>query len=217
MLPILKNSADPLRQYRSTPNASYDNCPKEALKDSLLREQNFLCAYCMARITNDTMSIEHWKCQADNRELELSYSNLLAVCNGNEGQPLRKQHCDTRKGSRNLTYNPANSEHHARLRIRYTRLTGKIESEDTAFCLELGGEQRGAEGVLNLNYKQIMNNRLAVIGRVEQELNKLPQNAKKSQIRQLIERWKTVNGRGELPEYAGVAIYFLEKRLARAQ
>ena len=48
-------------------------------------------------------------------------------------------------------------------------------------------------------------------------MNKLPQNAKKSQIRQLIERWKTVNGRGELPEYAGVAIYFLEKRLARAQ
>ena len=217
MLPIHKNSTDPLRQYRSTPNASYDNCPKEALKDSLLREQNFLCAYCMSRITKDTMSIEHWKCQSGNSGLELSYSNLLAVCDGNQGQPPCKQHCDTRKGDLDLTYNPANSEHHARLKIRYAWLTGKIESEDTAFCLELGGEQRGTEGVLNLNYEQIMNNRLAVIGRVEQEMNKLPQNAKKSQIRQLIERWKTANGQGELPEYGGVAIYFLEKRLARAQ
>ena len=92
-----------------------------------------------------------------------------------------------------------------------------MESEDVVFCRELGGEQRGTEGVLNLNFKRIMNNRLAVIRCVEQEMEKLPQNAKKSQVRQLIEHWKTADGQGKLPEYAGVAIYFLEKRLARAQ
>lgn len=217
MLPIHKNPIDPLRQHRSTPNTNYDNCPKDLLKNSLLQEQNFLCAYCMSRITEHTMSIEHWKCRSQHPGLELSYQNLLAVCDGNEGNPPHKQHCDTRKNDSDLMYNPANKGHHERLKIRYLRSTGKIESEDTTFCVELGGTEKGSEGILNLNYQQIMNNRRAVIERVEREMNKLPRDAKEAQIRLLLAAWNKTDAQGKLPEYAGVAIYFLEKRLAKVQ
>lgn len=217
MLPIHKNTADPLREYRSTPNTNYDNCPKEPLKSSLLQEQKFLCAYCMSRITEHTMSIEHWKCRSQYSNLELSYQNLLAVCDGNEGNPPCKQHCDTRKGDSDLMYNPANKDHHARLKIRYLKTSGKIESDDTVFCSELGGTEKGSEGILNLNHQQLMNNRRAVIERVEREMSKLPPEAKKAQIRLLLATWKMADPQGMLPEYAGAAIYFLEKRLARAQ
>ncbi|MFT4302811.1 MAG: hypothetical protein QM579_13795 [Desulfovibrio sp.] len=217
MLPIHKNPEDPLRKHRSTPNTNYDNCPKDLLKNSLLQEQNFLCAYCMSRITEHTMSIEHWKCRSQHPNLELSYQNLLAVCDGNEGNPPCKQHCDTRKGDSDLMYNPANKDHHERLKIRYLRNTGKIESADKAFCIELGDTEKGSEGILNLNHQQIMNNRRAVIASVERAMNKLPHDAKKAQIRALLNAWNSVDAQGMLPEYAGVAIYFLKKRLERAQ
>lgn len=217
MLPIHKNLTDPLREYRSTLNATYEDSPKETLKQNLLQEQKFLCAYCMSRITEKTMSVEHCKCRSSYPDLELSYQNLLAVCDGNEGQPPYKQHCDTRKGNTDLAYNPAAPTHHARLKIRYLRSTGKIESEDAAFCSELGGEKRGTEGVLNLNIEKLRNNRRAVIERVEQRMKRLPPNARKAHIQPLLGRWKTVDSQGMLPEYAGVAIYFFEKRLASAQ
>ena len=31
------------------------------LKESLLKEQGYLCAYCMARIDKDHMKVEHFK------------------------------------------------------------------------------------------------------------------------------------------------------------
>ncbi len=217
MLPIHKHLTDPLREYRSALNATYEDSPKEALKQNLLQEQKFLCAYCMSRITEKTMSVEHWKCRSSYPKLELSYQNLLAVCDGNEGQPPHKQHCDTRKGNTNLAYNPANSTHHARLKIRYLRSTGKIESDDAVFCSELGGEKRGIEGVLNLNLEKLKNNRRAVIKWLERTLKRLPPNARKAQIQPLLGQWNTADSQGMLPEYAGVAIYFLEKRLANAQ
>ena len=217
MLPIHKHLTDPLREYRSTQNATYEDSPKEALRQNLLQEQKFLCAYCMSRITEKTMSVEHWQCRSNYPAQELSYQNLLAVCDGNEGQPPCKQHCDTRKGDKDLAFNPADPTHHARLKIRYLWSTGKIESEDAAFCTELGGEKRGTEGILNLNLEKLKNNRRAVIRRVERTLQSLPSNARKAQIQPLLVRWNTADSQGMLPEYAGVAIYFLEKRLAKAQ
>ena len=163
------------------------------------------------------MHIEHWKCQSQHPELELSYQNILAVCSRNRSNPPHKQHCDTRKGDLDLMYNPADTTHHARLKIHYRKHTGKIESEDTVFCAELGGTARDTEGVLNLNHEQIMNNRRAVIELVEREIGKLPSNASKAHIRPLLDRWLTINSQGMLPAYAGVAMYFIEKRLAKAQ
>ena len=42
--------------------AAFDSLPKEEIRQCLLEEQHYLCAYCMRRIENDGLrtSIEHW-------------------------------------------------------------------------------------------------------------------------------------------------------------
>lgn len=56
-----------LTEYRNQPGAVWDGENFTPIKDqirlSLLREQRFLCCYCMSRIDEDTMKIEHWHSQ----------------------------------------------------------------------------------------------------------------------------------------------------------
>ena len=75
------------------------------------------------------MKIEHWRCRSRFPELDLQYRNLLGACRGNMGQPVRLQHCDTRKGEAELKWNPADPVHHIETRIRY-ETDGSIRSED---------------------------------------------------------------------------------------
>ena len=80
------------------PQAHFDDMPpdiKSTLRQSLLEEQGYLCAYCMSKI-RDKVKIEHY--EPRNTQNELDYSNLLAVCTGNsEGDSFKHQHCDTKK------------------------------------------------------------------------------------------------------------------------
>lgn len=233
MLPIHKKNVDPLCDFKRIPDVTFsDNrLPKKELKQSLLDEQGHLCAYCMSRITNDNMSVEHWKPQhpkpisgeltkeqkEQNRLLSLNYANMLAVCDGNEGESKNKQHCDTRKGNMSLKYNPSQKEHHPLLKIRYVRSSGKIESEDSIFCAELGDMEKGTEGILNLNCEKLCNNRKEVIRIVQNELSQLSPNAVKAKVYALLEKWNTPSSDSKLREYAGVAVYFLEKRMKFAR
>lgn len=226
MLPINKNNTDnPLVEFCKRPDVAYSDIPhdlKTALNISLLKEQDFLCAYCMSRISEENMSIEHWDPRHPDtqgatlsaqekekyRQLEIDYKNMLAVCPGNEGRPPREQHCDTQKANKTLLYNPSCPSHYAKLRISYL-ITGEIKSEDTKFCKEL-------DDVLNLNCEKLKNNRKAVISRVISELNRLSRNASRNKIQPILDNWRSTDSEGKKKEYAGVAIYFLEKRLSHA-
>lgn len=231
MLPIHKSPENPLEDFVRIPGATYNDAgiPKDKLKESLLKEQGYLCAYCMSRISESTMKVEHWYPQrsdtegkelsAEEKEKErlssIDYKNMLAVCMGNEGHPQKEQHCDTRKGNKHLLYNPSNPQDHNRLKIYYLR-SGEIASEDTAFCEQLGSKEENKEGVLNLNCPKLMNNRAAIINSVLKDLQNLPQKASKGKISSILKKWKEPNSSGRLKEYAGVAIYFLTKRLQKA-
>lgn len=53
-----------LTEYRNQPGATYEGYrEKDALRDALLEEQGYICAYCMRRISKEKMKIEHWKAQ----------------------------------------------------------------------------------------------------------------------------------------------------------
>lgn len=96
-----------LVEHRLKPFADYDNySEKDELRVSLLTEQGHICCYCMQRISDSRMKIEHWKSQDDYPELQLDYNNLLGACQGGEGSPKHLQHCDTRKGNTEITINP---------------------------------------------------------------------------------------------------------------
>jgi hypothetical protein len=60
---IIKGSEPPcLLKYRQTASATYEDYrPKDPLKKALLTEQGYICCYCMKRISEEKMEIEHFK------------------------------------------------------------------------------------------------------------------------------------------------------------
>ena len=44
-----------LTAYKKQAHAYYDGCNKDDIRENLLREQGYLCAYCMRRIEKEKM------------------------------------------------------------------------------------------------------------------------------------------------------------------
>lgn len=197
-----------LTTHRKTVHCDYDNYQdKPALRYALVTEQRGLCCYCMGRIHNgpDTMKIEHWHCQSQYRTEQLSYRNLLGACLGGYGQPPNQQYCDTRKGDRDLQWNPADPAHHIETRIRYEG-DGGIRSDEATFDDQLST-------VLNLNIPRLKSNRRSVLDAVlcwwRQEKARLqgpvPRTRFESHRQQQIDNC--------MP-YCQVAVWWLDQRLA---
>ncbi|OQW89596.1 MAG: hypothetical protein BWK78_07725 [Thiotrichaceae bacterium IS1] len=209
-----------LTAYKKQPDATFNGMPalvKNDLRQQLLEEQGYLCAYCMTRIPNDRcppnnefkMKIEHWHCQSNYPEDQLNYKNLLAVCCGNEGQSF-DQHCDTRKGNSDLKYNPANPADEVEDKIEYYSFDGSIFSKDREFNEQLSL-------VLNLNHARFKRNRKSVLDSVQAVLNHRPGKRTLKEIEGYIANWKKTGINGELKEYCGIAIYYLYKKLHKSE
>jgi uncharacterized protein (TIGR02646 family) len=200
-----------LIQYRATrnPDPNYQGyADKDTLRAHLVSEQRGLCCYCLSRIRaeREAMKIEHWHSQAAHGAEQLDYSNLLGACLGNEGKPRGDQHCDTRKGDRDLSRNPANPLHRVEDVVRFSG-DGEISSVDPVFDAELND-------VLNLNLPFLKNNRKSMLTAFQDGL------AKRGPLRRAaLERWlREWNGESEdgaLRPYCQVVVFWLRKRLAR--
>lgn len=155
MIPI-KKSAEPteLTKLRKkaiekglSPEEAYNTLKgdtKKIVRQSLLQEQGHLCAYCMCSIPRNDVSagvapirIEHYipRNPEDGRDVGqgLDYTNLLAVCNGNEADRTQKHSyidltCDAhRENTEFLKINPCKPETLAS--ICYS-VDGKIDATD---------------------------------------------------------------------------------------
>ena len=201
-----------LTAHRKTPPCDYENYrAKDELRHSLVTEQRGLCCYCMKRIRPEAaaMKIEHWKCQEHYGGDELMYRNLLGACLGEQGKPARLQHCDTRKGDRDLKWNPADPTHHIDTRIRYEP-NGSIRSDEEDFDSQL-------INVLNLNLPIVKKNRKHVLDAVLQWWKSRKARIAGPVSRQELagKRDQFVGGDGELVPYCQVAVWWLDQRLAR--
>ena len=201
-----------LTAHRQTPHGSYDNYPDKAgLRRALVGEQRGLCCYCMGRIRDDAtgMKVEHWRSRRRHRNRELDYRNLLAACTGGEGRRVRDQHCDTKKGDRDLRWNPADPAHRVETRLRY-ELDGAIRSDDAEFDDQL-------DRVLNLNLSVLKNNRKVVLDLVldwwRRERRRVQGPVSRERIERERDRWS--GSSGDLPPYCQVAIWLLTQRLER--
>ncbi|EII5416221.1 TIGR02646 family protein [Vibrio alginolyticus] len=207
---ITKNSQpNSLTTYKNDPQASYDNLPQDVkadLKASLLSEQGHVCAYCMSRIKDQNMRIEHWACQNNNRNLELDYNNLLACCCGNEGKPKHTYICDKKKENKVLTYSPANTAHSINNRIIYRHGSGKVTSNDPSFDKELND-------VLNLNETRLVKNRQLALKAIQEELEKKKGIRSKQDIQKLYNAVLAVNGSGQRKPFFGFLADYLSKKL----
>lgn len=209
MRAIIKGPEPPsLIAHRQNPPCDYDNYPdKGALRHALATEQRGLCCYCMGRIrpNANAMKIEHWRSRRRYRDQQLVYGNLLGACLGGEGQPPHKQHCDTRKGNRDLLWNPAEPAHAIEARVKYDP-DGTIKSNDAIFDSQLNQ-------VLNLNLASLKNHRKGVLDAVLEWWRRhgpVPRH----RIEREIHRYAPMHG--QLTPYRQVAVWWLSRKLARA-
>ena len=199
-----------LRAHRETSHSDYDNYPgKDGLREALVGEQRGLCCYCMGPIsaTPDRMKIEHWRSRAHYPKEQLDYANLLGACLGGEGRRRRRkdQHCDTRKADRDLLWNPADPGHRVEARIRYGA-DGSVRSDHGEFDAQL-------ESVLNLNLPLLKNHRKSVLDAVLTWWSSLAEGVGRSRLEREVGR--LTGGDGPLKPYVGVAVWWLERRIAR--
>ncbi|MCM0590836.1 MAG: retron system putative HNH endonuclease [Gloeotrichia echinulata IR180] len=207
---IIKGTEPPcLLQYRQTPGANYGGYhPKEPLKKALLTEQGYICCYCMQRISEENMEIEHWKPMSGNKypELQIDYKNLLASCSGNRGNRKVTLHCNARKGDEEITLNPADSRN-CEHSIKYSS-SGKIFSDDEKINNELNT-------ILNLNLQTLVENRTTALSAVINALNKKFPNKTwtKEAIQKKLDEFSSKDADGKYSEYCQYIVSYLSRRL----
>jgi uncharacterized protein (TIGR02646 family) len=198
-----------LSEYRSSNiNVSYDNIPtdvKDDVRNSLLQEQGFICAYCMSRITEKNVNIEHYIAQNPpqnhDKSLDLAYSNMLGVCPGNEGQPIKQQTCDRHRKNIPLTVNPLDSASVSR--IEYSA-DGSIKSTDATINADLNE-------TLNLNIDFLKRNRKDALDELKRKLHSRKETGdwKPLAIRYI----KKLNEEQRKQPYCGILLWYLAKKV----
>ena len=200
-----------LTAHRKTPHSDYDNYDdKNALRYALVIEQGGICCYCMGRIHNGptTMKIEHWRSQSRYPARQLEYRNLLGACLGGKRQPQSLQHCDTRKGDRDLLWNPADPDRHIETRLRYGA-DGSIRSDEGEFDAQI-------KDILNLNLTFLKNKRKGILSSILRWWNERIRDLPKSRQQKLLlnKRDRHVSDTAEFVPYCQVIVWWLDQKIA---
>lgn len=211
MLFIKKNNEpSSLTEYKKQSNAYYDGCNKNDIRKALLKEQGYLCAYCMQRISESNMKIEHYNAQANCIEKTLDYNNMFGVCTGNENSRNKKNTtCDTHRGNVELTINPLSK---ASIDLICYNEDGRIYSKDPYINEDLNK-------TLNLNCEAslLKTNRKMALRAVKNILIKKKQKGTwdKVFLEKIKKRYETVNSEGKLEPYCGIILYYLNKKIGK--
>lgn len=193
---------------------------KDSLRNSLLRDQGYLCGFCMGRIGTNPLStkIAHLfprnppeqkhKERVERENLDLDYYNMMATCDGGEGLPPRQQHCDTKQGNHILRINPMDQRKNCEEMIKYTS-DGQINSDDPEIRHDL-------QETLNLNEEIVKRNRKMAYETVLRQLSeKFPNKSfTRRQLENEIDRYSQLKN-GKYAPYCQYVIYFLQKKLSR--
>jgi len=207
--------------------SKFDSLPKTAIRDALLNEQHFLCAYCMKRIRNNElhMSIEHWKPLSSDKEKALDYTNFLGVCKGGADLNIhggRVLCCDgSKKDIVEMVINPL--DQHMIEHIAY-RKNGSIYFLEEDFDITLAtqikidiNETLCLNGKLDRNGQlidtstQLLKGRKDAVMQAERILSRLAKDKQLSSRRILIEI-KKIESQPEFPEFVGTIIFFLYRK-----
>lgn len=222
-----KNEPDDFRAYReTTEGARYNggNFSVPQLKERLLEEQGWICAYCMGKIaTVEDAHVEHYCPQKACPDKDLDYMNLLAVCDGLTASYPGKEafhHCDKTKGKEGKM----NGD------VKLSVLDPRSPDCETMLTYDLNGNilsvdedqqvEHDLEKVLNLNNKALIQRRKSTLDRAL-ELMKQEQPVgqwSKTFLEKHKEAWQHLHSRKERESYRPycmMATWFIEKLLAK--
>lgn len=209
MIEIKKGKEPPeLMAHRKTKYACYGNMSTEthqAVLESLMREQGFICAYCMRRIPqkgrNPAATIEHLDAQSEtDNDKALDYRNMLAVCNGNRGSAEYSMTCDAKRKNTSLTVNP----------LKPSTLIGIHYRADGTIFSENSDVNRDLNLVLNLNC-----NEFGLVDSRREALQRMLKELKEKHLTGNIQLYcaKLLKAYKEAPRktpYVGILIHWLE-------
>lgn len=219
VLKNIKNEPQALRDYRnSTPNASYSGYgDKDAngntpLKTALANEQGYICCYCMQRITEAKMSVEHYITQnhhvtsplppQEHKDNDLVFLNMLGSCNTNQ------RNCSGLRGNVWLTIDPRKID--CERLVRFEK-SGRAYSDDPSIQGEI-------EKILQLNNPVLQKNRRDTIDRASKRLDSYKKKGflSRSLLENEINYWLE-KSEGQYREYCMAAVHYLQSKLKYAQ
>ena len=212
MIKIIKDKeSKEWEEYRNTEGVDYQSIPE--LVDSLLKEQGYICAYCMRRIpckdniSNENHRVEHILSREKHPDKKLDYKNMVICCPGHIGE---ENHCDRLKGDRDISFNLFDENF---IRTLSYKSDGKIISSNVTFDNEINE-------VLNLNTSLLKANRKEIWRVVTRELNTLkgdkPWN--KTTLNKCLEKYSNKHekdGKMQFIPYCGIFIYNIQKKLRK--
>lgn len=192
----------------STPNVKYEAIPE--LREALLREQGYICAYCMRRIpatdngVDATSKIEHILSRENHPDLQMQYSNMVICCPGCiDGENL---HCDASKGEKDIKCSPLKND--VMHTIRYMVSSAEIKSTNEEYNTELNN-------ILCLNNSLLKQNRKEAWDSVCRQLSKVGWNS--TNVRRALKHFREKDNNGKFSPYCGIIIYFLEIKLRKLE
>lgn len=210
-----------LLRYAKNKDAYYDGYQeKDDVREQLLREQGFLCGYCMRRIQllKET-KIEHMVTQSSLKACPrkaLDYKIMLGVCYGNESNDKEDKRsyqqltCDAHRGNIDLKMADPFDET-CMSKIRY-EADGRITSDDKALEEDL-------DITLNLNYDgypaYLKLNRKEVLKACKEKLKRMQGKGlyRKALLKKILKEYEEPDEQGHLREYSGIAIWYLKKKI----
>lgn len=213
---IMDDDAESIRAY-------FDRLNKDNIREALLKEQHGLCGYCMRRIRNNgSMTIEHFRPIRNKRDA-LNYRNWLGCCDGGRGRVDKNQGClccDAAKGNTEIIFCPWKKD--VVDKIRYSFDGRIVIFPDNAILSREINEVLHLNGILDKNGKmkydtatQLVAGRRATYKNYRNKMEKIDKKYKsrervQSEIKRIIQE---IENSDPYPEYAGVLLYFLKRRL----
>lgn len=228
----MKNEPQSLQEFRADSSSdgifnTYSNKNGlSELRNILLKEQGYICCYCMSSINISSANeiektkIEHYQARDGNRNVEVHYKNLYLSCDGRKqcsdnskisldtykscrckyknGKAFL-QHCDTCKGNRKLNYIKLDKT--TQDKVKYTS-SGIIYSDDKNIDYELNH-------ILNLNTDRLIYNRKQAKLALWKQLPK-QKIWSPNMIKKILLKYKNSDKKSP---YIGILLYFLNKKL----
>lgn len=206
MRKIIKNKEpQEWTEYRLTPDVDYQSIPQ--LRESLLKEQGYICAYCMRRIphqdknSNENSRIDHILSRDNHPNKKLDYQNMVICCPGAISKDF---HCDKLKSEKDITFSLFDNSFVSTLKY-YTK-SGKIESSNPKWDKEIND-------ILNINNALLKANRLEVINGVINVL--MTKHWQTKEIRKKLKEWDNKDKYGKFKPYCGIVTWYFNKKLKR--
>lgn len=209
--------------------AKFDELPKDVIRKQLLKEQHYLCAYCMKQIKDEElhMTIEHKIPLSKDKERALEYNNYLGVCKGGADisiQGKRVLCCDGSKGNEEeMTIDPSNFQMMKLIAYRkdgtiFAREKGTENVEivrkmnkDINDTLCLNGKRDKAGNIISDTSTCLIKGRRDAYREYQMMMERLAK--KKTLTSQRVEKeMDKIRNAEKMPEFAGVILFFLNRK-----